>query len=160
MVFGFYSSAWYSLSPFCPDRNWGSGWFWPVSPSAACCRTTRGPPPSPGGGLWRCKLFPATTACFSPQSCAPAPPWLQGCKGKDTMNMVHVHTRVLPHYNTTLYLMVVRRFLFRSFMPILSLYKAAGGRERFEVAEGSLQVCRQQWHHRMKSQVLSWMSDR
>lgn len=53
------------------------------------------------------------------------------------MNTAHVHTSVLPHCDTTLYLMVVLRFLFRSFIPILSLYKAAGGRERFEVAEGS-----------------------
>lgn len=90
-AFGFSPSAWCSLSPVYPDKSWGWGWFWPVSPAASCCRTTLAPLPSPGGGLWRCERFPATTACSSPRSCAPGPPWHPGCRGRDTVRKLQMH---------------------------------------------------------------------
>lgn len=76
------SSARCSSSWFCWSRSWESGWFSPASLSGVGCRTTLAPPPSPDGGLWLSGLFPGRMAYFFPQSCAPEPPWLRGCREK------------------------------------------------------------------------------
>lgn len=117
-------SAGFSLQWFCLSRSWGSGLFSPVSLAGACCRTRLGPLPSPGADLWLSGRFPGKMAYFSPQSCAPEPPSLPDCRERNKV-------RPIPTWNAVKstcapwYLMVVLLFLFRSFIPILSLYKAA-----------------------------------
>lgn len=158
-AFVLYSSARCSLSPVFPDRSWGWGWFWPVSPSAACCRTTRAPPPSPGGGLWRCERFPATTACSSPRSCAPGPPWLPGCRGRDTVRFedplpppAPLKTLHVPDGCSPLPL------------PLVHAYFVVVQGCRWEIEIPGCwrvsEVCRRRRHHGKKSRVTHWLGDR